>query len=249
MGDLTPLDERTKTPARPTGTRPARLPPYQVLDRMLPIAQTAEMLRPSSFDFRNFDNLKRTHRAVEHARAVIESGEHRKAVEMLRRATAPATMQEIAEAINNAIKTCTRVPSGLDVEQYSRKLALDIAHMAPNRIEFSLAMIEHRFASPFLPDTSDISNALDAVRERRMCLPIGIYMSPREVLAAVEALPARLAFAGEMITNVLRRTEQCLADRTTLTLGAWQGRWWQHPDAIEAVRRHKATRALEDKRQ
>jgi hypothetical protein len=66
-----------------------------------------------------------------------------------------ATTAKIGAANEDAVRTCTAVPAGLDVAAYSQMLMADIAHMAPTRIELSLAMTHHRFASKFLPATSD----------------------------------------------------------------------------------------------
>jgi hypothetical protein len=240
MGDLTTT--KSKPPARP-GTLPARLPPYQVLDRVAPLAGASETLRPSMMNYTcdSVGTFEYARAAVLRARAAIDNGDHRRAVDMLRRAMAPATTAEIREAIEEAVRRCTRKPSGLDVEAYSVGLMADIAHMHPSRIEFAMAMIKYRFASGFLPETSDIAAALDAVREDHVMLPSGLCMSPREVLAAIEALPERLASAGPRVERLEQMIRRCIDDMDKLPPAELRDRY--PPKVLHIARRYKEARA------
>lgn len=204
MGDLTPF--------RASGTALVRLPAHQLLDRMAALAALSENLRPHMLDVSTAERFERTRLQVKRATAVAESNQHRKDIATMKKAMAAVTTAEIRSAVEEAVGICTAVPAGLDVPAYMRRLMADIAHLAPSRVDFAQALARHRFASKFLPDTADIVDALDAVAQQRIMLPNGLCMTPREILAAIEALPDRVAAASEIVETHQNRIAQCAAD-------------------------------------
>jgi len=121
--------------------------------------------------------------------------------------------------------------------------------MAPSRIEFALAMSRHRFASRYLPTTSDIREALDAVREDAVLLPIGSRIGMREALKALEALPERVENAREWLAGCQRQlghqVAQCLADMDKRPIEEVTRRWSGYPRVLEAARARVAAGEIE----